>query len=131
MVVGGGSAIACLLHSLLSAASAPAHLSVFRLGWLHACRESMHFDLLVVGAGPSGLAAAIRFKQVRRRAAHVLGLHAGDSPSAQPFWSMLRTAAPVGAATRTAVPLPDPPAAVQGEGRGPERVRHRKGRGSG
>ncbi|KAL4450143.1 hypothetical protein ABPG77_010812 [Micractinium sp. CCAP 211/92] len=27
-------------------------------------RESMHFDLLVVGAGPSGLAAAIRFKQL-------------------------------------------------------------------
>ncbi len=25
----------------------------------------MHFDLLVVGAGPAGLSAAIRFKQVR------------------------------------------------------------------
>ena len=27
-------------------------------------RESMHFDLLIVGAGPAGLSAAIRFKQV-------------------------------------------------------------------
>ncbi|PSC72345.1 Electron transfer flavo -ubiquinone mitochondrial [Micractinium conductrix] len=27
-------------------------------------RESMHFDLLVVGAGPAGLSAAIRFKQL-------------------------------------------------------------------
>lgn len=27
-------------------------------------RESMHFDVCVVGAGPAGLSAAIRFKQV-------------------------------------------------------------------
>jgi flavin-dependent dehydrogenase len=26
----------------------------------------MHFDLLVVGAGPAGLSAAIRFKQASR-----------------------------------------------------------------
>jgi electron-transferring-flavoprotein dehydrogenase len=29
-------------------------------------REQMKFDLLIVGAGPAGLSAAIRFKQVRR-----------------------------------------------------------------
>lgn len=28
-------------------------------------REQMKFDLLIVGAGPAGLSAAIRFKQVR------------------------------------------------------------------
>jgi len=27
-------------------------------------REQMRFDLLIVGAGPAGLSAAIRFKQV-------------------------------------------------------------------
>lgn len=27
-------------------------------------RESMHFDVCVVGAGPAGLSAAIKFKQV-------------------------------------------------------------------
>lgn len=38
-------------------------------------RESMHFDLLVVGAGPAGLSAAIRFKQARSlRAVHSSGL---------------------------------------------------------
>lgn len=29
-------------------------------------RESMHFDLLIVGAGPAGLSAAIRFKQLAK-----------------------------------------------------------------
>ncbi|PWL16530.1 hypothetical protein DKP76_16860, partial [Falsochrobactrum shanghaiense] len=27
-------------------------------------RESMEFDVVIVGAGPAGLAAAIRFKQI-------------------------------------------------------------------
>jgi alkyl hydroperoxide reductase subunit AhpF len=35
-------------------------------------RESLHFDLLIVGAGPAGLSAAIRFKQVRRHVFIVL-----------------------------------------------------------
>ncbi|KAI3438297.1 hypothetical protein D9Q98_000731 [Chlorella vulgaris] len=30
-------------------------------------RESMHFDLLVVGAGPAGLSAAIKFKQMGKQ----------------------------------------------------------------
>lgn len=29
-------------------------------------RDSLHFDLLIVGAGPAGLSAAIRFKQASR-----------------------------------------------------------------
>lgn len=33
-------------------------------------RESMHFDLLVVGAGPAGLSAAIKFKQVSGGCGH-------------------------------------------------------------
>ncbi|RUZ66251.1 FAD-dependent oxidoreductase, partial [Mesorhizobium sp. M7A.F.Ca.US.003.02.2.1] len=30
-------------------------------------RESMEFDVVIVGAGPAGLAAAIRLKQVNPR----------------------------------------------------------------
>ncbi|KAI7846048.1 hypothetical protein COHA_000414 [Chlorella ohadii] len=39
-------------------------------------RESMHFDLLVVGAGPAGLSAAIRFKQAR----HLFGVRLPNPP---------------------------------------------------
>ncbi len=31
---------------------------------LHDQRESMEFDIVIVGAGPAGLSAAIRFKQI-------------------------------------------------------------------
>ncbi len=31
-------------------------------------RERMHFDVCIVGAGPAGLSAAIKLKQVSRRA---------------------------------------------------------------
>ena len=31
-------------------------------------RDVMHYDLLIIGAGPAGLAAAIRFKQLAEAA---------------------------------------------------------------
>lgn len=31
---------------------------------LHSQRESMEFDIVIVGAGPAGLSAAIRLKQI-------------------------------------------------------------------
>ena len=46
-------------------------------------RESLRFDLVVVGAGPAGLSAAIRFKQASRLAAAAT-VAAASSPPARP-----------------------------------------------
>lgn len=65
--VGGGVSLPVDLIAMHSQCwQASALVPSFHPGLLYECRESMHFDLLVVGAGPSGLAAAIRFKQVSR-----------------------------------------------------------------
>src|SRR6218665_2060772 len=48
-------------------------------------RESMQYDLVVVGAGPGGLATAIRAKQLaaeKGREISVLGLEKGAAPGA-------------------------------------------------
>jgi len=37
-------------------------------------RESMDYDVVIVGAGPSGLAAAIRLKQLAADAGRELGV---------------------------------------------------------
>src|ERR1700709_1444813 len=44
-------------------------------------RESMEFDVVIVGAGPSGLAAAIRLKQLNADLTIVVVEHVAYSPA--------------------------------------------------
>lgn len=39
-------------------------------------REAMEFDMLIVGGGPAGLAAAIRLKQLAAQHDHEIGVFA-------------------------------------------------------
>ena len=45
-------------------------------------RESMEFDVVIVGAGPSGLAAAIRLKQLNRRTLPIVVVEKGSEVGA-------------------------------------------------
>ena len=62
--IGGCAYMRLGVGSAAAAAAAAAHCTAACVP-LACRRESMHFDLLVVGAGPAGLSAAIRFKQAR------------------------------------------------------------------
>lgn len=81
---GVSSSACCKFHRVQGLCSNLIPLS--RSGLLHACRESMHFDLLVVGAGPSGLAAAIRFKQVNNKCLELFAA-AGAASLGPFFWA--------------------------------------------
>jgi electron-transferring-flavoprotein dehydrogenase len=52
-------------------------------------RESMDFDVVIVGAGPAGLAAAIRIKQLAAEQGHD-----ASPPSCWKGWKSGRTSSP-------------------------------------
>lgn len=56
------AASACRMHGISTSACRQASAAAGQLQ--QPAREQMQYDVCIVGAGPAGLAAAIRFKQV-------------------------------------------------------------------